>query len=425
MSDPRTDRDVEQALREWMDQVAPHRPPTRLLEGTFTETMRTAQVRVYPWHRVGVGRLGRTAAGSGVRVVLVVIAVLLAAALAVALGGGGLRVTEPPIASPTPTPSAALTPSPTPGPKSSPSLPAAISVTPEASVPVQGPIAMVASGPMLWVMAPGRLDRIDPSTNAVTGSVAIGATTELYNGLAASADGLWATNGDASLLDRVDPTTLKVAAKIPAGLAAKGVLATADAVWVADVHDGSVLRFNPATNKVVETVTVGPTGTSGPNWLADGLGSIWVDIPNNGTIVRIDPVTNNVQATIPAPVNVTPCGGIAVGTAAVWVTSCSAGSILARVDPASNTVVATLDLRGFGYNPTLIDDVPWVSVDTGAADSGFLARIDPATNTIDRVLVPGPSFGGGGDIVLAGGSVWVVDGYNNTVLRLPFSAFVP
>jgi len=296
-------------------------------------------------------------------------------------------------------------------------------VTAEATIAIQGPIALVAADGALWVMAPGRLDRIDPSVNAVTGSVALGSTTDLYNGLAANAGGLWATDSDAALLYRVDPTTLKVAATIPAGLSPKGVVATDAGVWVADVHGGTVLRIDPATDEVVATTTVGPTGNSGPNWLASGLGSIWVDVPNNRTIVRIDPVTNNVQATIPTPASITPCGGLAVGTAQVWITGCSATNVIARVDPTSNTVVSTVDLGGNGYNPTLINGVPWISVDTGNATSGMLVRIDPATNTIDRVLVPGTTFGGGGDIVVADGSVWVVDGYNNSIIRLASSAF--
>jgi streptogramin lyase len=185
-----------------------------------------------------------------------------------------------------------------------------------------------------------------------------------------------------------------------------------------------VLRIDPATNKVVATITVGPTGSSGPNWLASGLGSIWVDIPNNTTVVRIDPVTNGVQATIPVP-PFTLCGGFAVGNSAVWITSCAASSTTARIDPASNTIVATLSLGGLGYNPTLMGDLPWVSVDSGNAVSGTIVRIDPATNSIDRVLVTGASFGGGGDIVVAAGSVWVVDGYNNAVIRLPLTAFAP
>ena len=283
---------------------------------------------------------------------------------------------------------------------------------------------IVASGQAIWALAPGRLDRIDPGTNNVADSVTIGATSDLYNGVAANAAAVWATNWTTAKLARVDPVTLKLV-QIAAGSAPKGVLATADGVWVADVHGGSVLPVDQATNEVGTAIIVGPTGSSGPNWLASGLGTIWVGIPNNSTIVRFNPGTGAIAATIEAPAGTIPCGGIAVGLTAGWITSCSSTTSMARIDPTSNKAVATVEMGGYAYNPTLIDDAPWVSVDRGSADNGLLVRIDPATNSIDRVLVPGPAFGGGGDIVVADGSVWVSDGWNNAVLRLPLSAFQP
>jgi YVTN family beta-propeller protein len=410
MNDQRTDRAIDQTLTAWMDHVAPDRPPTRLLEGTFARTTRARQLRRLPWNNIAVGQLGWTTTGSGARIALVVLAALLVVGLGAGLVGG-LRSVAPTPPAQTPTPSR--------------SLPAPIVVAPESTVPVQGPIAMVARGSAIWVMAPGRLDRIDPASNTVGASMALGLTTHLFNGLAANAAGLWATDWEAAVLYRVDPATLSVVRDIPVGLAPKGVLADEVGVWVADTHDGSVLRINPATNSVSATITVGPLGNSGPNWLASGLGSIWVGVPNNGSIVRISPVTNLIQATIPMRAGVSPCGGIAVAATAAWITSCSGSNTMSRVDPASNTVLETLDMGGFGFNPTLIDGAPWISVDRGAADSGMLVRIDPATDTIERVLVPATTFGGGGDIVVLAGSVWVSDGYNNSVLRLPLTAFVP
>jgi streptogramin lyase len=283
---------------------------------------------------------------------------------------------------------------------------------------------IVARGQELWVMAPGRVDRLDPDTNTVVDSLTIGATSDLYNGVAANAAGVWATNSTTSLLDRVDPVTRKIVG-IPAGLSPKGVLATAAGVWVADVHGGSVLPVDQATNKVGTPIMVGPTGSSGPNWLATGLGSLWVGVPNNNTIVRFNPATGAVEATIKTLVATTPCGGIAVGRTAVWITSCSSTTSMARIDPTTNTAVKTVEMGGYGYNPTLINDAPWISVDRGGPDLGLLARINPATNAIDRILVPGPTFGGGGDILVAAGSVWVTDGYNNSVLRLPLTSFQP
>jgi virginiamycin B lyase len=380
--------------------------------------VRGRQQRAYPWHRAarGVWPASRLPA----RLAAVLLVGLLLLAVASALLGGGSRLAVPP--SPSATPSVSPSSGPTSG---SPPTPTPIPITAEAVIPVDTPIAMVADGPDLWVLAPGRLDRIDPIANGVTASIPLGEKTDLYNGLAANADGLWATDSDANLVYRADPATLKLVKEIPAEFAPKGVAATDAGVWVALTHSGAVIRIDPTTNKIAGTVTIGPTGPSGPNWLASGLGSIWVDVPNNATVARISPVTDRVQATISAPYPVVPCGGIAVGTSAVWVTSCSAGNLMTRIDPASNRVVATIDMGGLGFVPVLIDDRPWVSVDTGTPDGGFIARIDPATNVIDRVVSPGASFGGGGDIVVAAGSVWVVDGYHNTVIRLQMSAFAP
>lgn len=420
MSEPRTDRIVEQTLTAWMDDVAPDRAPSRLLEGTFARTMKTRQARTYPWHKLGIGALGRPGAGLGARAGLLVVVALAVTALAVGLVASGLRLVTPPIPSPSPT----LEPVPTSSPTSA-SLPPSVAVTPEAVIPVQSPNGILTLGSAIWILGAGELDRIDPATNAVTGSVTLGGAADLYNDLAANDAGLWATDWDTAELYRVDPTTLKVVARIPAGLAPKGILASSAGVWVADTHDGKVLRIDPATNTIVARITVGPTGNSGPNWLASGLGSIWVNIPNNSTVVRIDPVSNAIQATIQIPASVVPCGGFEFETTAVWVTQCGGMSLVAGIDPATNTVIGTADRVGFGGIPTLVNGALWLSVDTGDAESGMLVRIDRATNAIDRVLVTGSAFGGGGDIIVAAGSVWVADGYNNAVLRLPLAAFGP
>ena len=419
MSDPRTDRDVEGALAAWMDEVAPTRPPTRLLEGAFSRTMGSRQVRPLPWTRtIRVEAPTRMATTWAAWPLLALVGVLLAAALLVGLVGSQRRV-------PGPVPSATATDGPTLPGTSSASLPAAVSVSPEASIPVLSPIAMVANAQAIWVLAPGRVDKIDMQANRVIGSVAIGETTDAYNGLAVNSAGLWATDSSAGVVDRVDPATLKLLVKIPAGSAPKGVVATPGGVWAADEHGGSVLPVDPQTNGAGTPIIVGLTGPSGPQWLGNGLGSLWVGIPNNGTIARVDAGARGVVATITAPDGTTPCGGIAVGTSALWITSCSHGSRLTRIDPATNLVSATVDLGGHGYMPTLINDAPWISVDPGSRGAGFLARVSPATNTIDRVLAPAADFGGGGDIVVAAGSVWVVDGYDNVVLRLPLAAFEP
>ena len=115
---------------------------------------------------------------------------------------------------------------------------------------------------------------------------------------------------------------------------------------------GRCCRIDPATNKVVATITVGPTGNSGPNWLASGFGSVWVGIPNNGTVVRIDAITNAIQATIPIPPTIaSPCGGFAVTPTAVWSMPCDGPQAMTRIDPETNTVVTAVKLARAGLQP--------------------------------------------------------------------------
>ena len=418
MNEPRQNREIEQALTSWMEGAAPTQVPTRLLEGTFAETMKSGQARAYPWHRIGLGGRSGGFAGSPVAIALVVLGLLVLVAFALLLAGGSGPLPGPTVGA---TPTSAPTLSPTIATPTFP-LPPSSSITADRTVPVPDLIGFEMDGTQLWGLVAGTIVRVDLATSKVTNTVALGGATDLYNAIAVNADGLWATDWDNRTLYRVDRTTFKVVAAIPAGFAPKGVLADADGVWVADTHFGTVMRIDPATNTVDATITVGPTGNSGPNWLASGLGSVWTDIPNNATVVRIDPVTNVVQATLHTPAGFTGCGGMAIGTEAVWVSGCDASAALGRLDPATNLAVTVIDLPGHG-GPTLIDDVPWVSVDTGDQEAGLLVRIDPATNTIDRVLVPDVPFGGGGGIVVVGASVWVHDWSHGRLLRFPLAAF--
>ena len=162
MTGPRTDQDVDRALSGWMRDVAPTRPPVRLLEETFTETMRASQDGVRPWNRIDAGRAARRGWGPGPVLALVIVVVLLAAVLVVALSVGAPPQMAPP--TPGPSPLAAV------GSSASPSRPPAIPVTPDAVIGVDSPMGLAAGGPSLWVLRPGLVDQVDPGSNTVTGS---------------------------------------------------------------------------------------------------------------------------------------------------------------------------------------------------------------------------------------------------------------
>jgi DNA-binding beta-propeller fold protein YncE len=421
MTRERSDLDLGGVLGAWMNDAAPASIPVLVLEEAFARTMSSRQVRVYPWQRVA-GRRARPGGLTGFA--LSATAGVLVAVLAFGAFGGGFGMTPAP--SPTPSPTPTATPVPSGSPSPSPPALVPVPIAPTASVGVGRPQSLASDGTAVWVLTEtGVVRRIDPATNTLGTAISTGATTDAYQGISAAANGVWVTEFNTATLFRIDPATSKVVNTMKVGLAPKGVLASGTAVWVADVHDGKVFRVNLATNAIVATITVGPTGNSGPNWLASGLGSIWVDIPNDHSVVRIDAITNAIRATIPIPNEATPCGGFAVTPTAVWNMPCDGPQVMTRIDPATNTVVATLELDRRGYNPAVIDGVPWVSIFTGESGPGRLGRMSSSTNAVDLELAPGPTFGGGGDMVIAAGSVWVIDGGNDRVLRLPLTGFTP
>lgn len=398
--------DIEPILSDWMEEAVPTRAPDRLLEESFARTMTMRQVRRYPWDRLRHGGPGDVTAPrfrivvGGIATVALVIGLALILPPKPANVGGPAATASP---SPTTTPQPTLTP---------------ITVTPEAVIPVTGIVGMASDGQAVWLFtASGQLLRIDPTTNTIAASVTLKPATAAYQGLAVNKAGLWITDWDASLLERFDPTTLEQVASIDVGPNPKGVLATDSGIWVANTRGGSVDRIDATTNTVAATIEVGPTGPSGPNWFGEGLGSIWVGVPNAASVVRIDAATNDVLATI-GGLGTTPCGGIAVDPAAVWISSCDVGNLLGRIDPTTNSFVTSVDLGGRAYTMALVAGAPW-TWPTG----GVLVRIDPAANAIDRAIAPGSRYGPeGGDVLVAAGSIWLTDGSNNQVIRLPLSA---
>ncbi|MEA2607517.1 MAG: virginiamycin lyase [Chloroflexota bacterium] len=414
MAGQRSDGDVGSILGTWMATVAPSRAPERLLEESFARTMTASQLRAYPWHTVPrVGRSGaagtRRLGGLALAGIAVVLTIAVAASLVIrpsqSIGGP----TPPP--SPSSSPSASVSPSPNP-------LPSPVVVQPIAAIPARGAVTLATDGTSVWLFTTaGNLVRIDPSTNTVAASVTLTPATDFYQSLAGDRNGLWVTDWDASKALRFDPQTLKSTGSIDTVTQPKGVLITRAAVWIANTRGGSVQRIDPKANKVVATITVGPTGPSGPNWLAEGFGSIWVGVPNVGSVFRINEATNAIQANIPVPAPASPCGGMAAGTTAIWITSCDGSNFMTQIDPVTNKVVGTIDAGGHGYTFALIADRPWLS-----PENGQIVRLDPISHAVDRVVSPGPGFVGGGDVVVAAGSLWIIDYTANRVLRLPSAA---
>jgi DNA-binding beta-propeller fold protein YncE len=129
-----------------------------------------------------------------------------------------------------------------------------------------------------------------------------------------------------------------------------------------------------------------------------GAGSIWVASDKTGVVARIDPATN----TVIASVKVSPGSCyLAFGEGALWVVSAGSQTVQ-KVDPASNTAVTTTTLRKAPGFLAAGEGGVWVQ----EQGDGTVARIDPVTGGITgRVKIDATLKWG--DIDTGGGKVWL------------------
>jgi YVTN family beta-propeller protein len=290
-------------------------------------------------------------------------------------------------------------------PSSSASIPAGAKI--DGRIQVGEPVAprwFAADGTSLWVHEPTSLVRVDLATSAVTGTVPLNWMDYGYD--TTGAGSVWQTDYENNVLVRVDPATGKVIKRIPVASAPEGVAVTEGSVWVANEHNGSVQRVDPATNRVVATIPVGPIAPNGPQIMTAGPGGVWVGIQHTGEVVRVDAATNRVGLVVPLD------GPVASDGKEVWI-GVDAGpngfSQVVRIDPVSGKVITTVDLDTQGICGLAVGlGSVWV------ADGG-LTRIDAATGRIVGHLDTG---GDCGNVVVAGGAVWVAPNGQSHVLRV-------
>ena len=131
-----------------------------------------------------------------------------------------------------------------------------------------------------------------------------------------------------------------------------------------------------------------------------------MDIQNNQSVVRVDAATNKVGLRVPME------GWVASDGTEVWIGidgGPNGPSKVVRIDPVTGEVITTVDLvlrwhRRPGRRPR---------IRLGQLGGG-LTRIDTETGRIVGHLDTG---GDGGNVVVAGGAVWVATNGQPYVLR--------
>jgi streptogramin lyase len=116
---------------------------------------------------------------------------------------------------------------------------------------------------------------------------------EHANYVSAAMDDVWVGSGDAHVLYRFDPGSLKVVAKVR-GVGYRARVLEVGGRTLVYATDGTIRRLDPATNKIVETLVLGDPVYGGATAAVIAEGHVWI---NAGHLVyEVDPKPLRVRA---------------------------------------------------------------------------------------------------------------------------------
>jgi hypothetical protein len=196
------------------------------------------------------------------------------------------------------------------------------------------------------------------------------------------------------------------AAIVKLGATADWVAIAPDAVWVGSTGPYAVHRIDPRTNSVTARVDLSGEPCAG---LAVGRDALWVPLCGTpahdgqpavaGRLARIDLRTQALTLLPVAPSGEE--GGVAVGPEGVFLPLAAPGT-LARIDPATGTVAATIRVPAGSENPRYFKGRVWITRVTGAE----ITAVDARTGRVLAQLPTGPAprF-----LAAGAGSVWTLN----------------
>jgi virginiamycin B lyase len=249
------------------------------------------------------------------------------------------------------------------------------------------------------------VQRIDPRTNKVVAKIEF--PSEPCSGLAFAFGTLWVPLcGDPKSLARVDPATNKITAALPVGPADSegGIAASQDSVWLISDENGTLLRIDPTTNTVRAKIAI-PPGSFNPHY---SEGTIWLTGNKSSVLTPVDAKTSQVGPSIPVGPNPR---FLTSGAGSIWTLNQGDGSIT-RVDAKARRVIATIQagIPGHGGEITFGANSVWVTV----IDIP-LTQISPTSNTVVRQYT-GP---GGDSVRYDFSSLWLTNLRGGQLWRLP------
>ena len=146
-------------------------------------------------------------------------------------------------------------------------------------------LSVTAGGGAVWVGVPNlnAVVRIDPATNAVVSTIRVGQPCGF---LAAGGNAVWAAGAHCgNYVTRISPHSNRRVGQVKGYLLAPiGLALGFGSLWIADLDARTIDRVNPRTGRIVARLRVGGL----PIRLGTGFGSVWVR-DDSGRVLRIKP----------------------------------------------------------------------------------------------------------------------------------------
>jgi YVTN family beta-propeller protein len=220
--------------------------------------------------------------------------------------------------------------------------------------------------------------------------------------LASGFGSLWAAEGGADRVVRIDPRQRAILDAPRVGRGPSALAVGAGSVWVLNSLDATISRINPGNDNVTQTIPV----NTDPDAIAVAGGSVWVASHSTGTIQQIDPTSGHVGAAVRTGVGPS---ALAASAGSLWVANDGSGTVV-RLNPATGHVTDTIHVGDAPSALAAARHAVWV---LDRLDS-TVSRLDPETDHVESTI---PLPGEPTSLLVASGAVWVADA-NGTVRRL-------
>jgi YVTN family beta-propeller protein len=259
--------------------------------------------------------------------------------------------------------------------------------------------------------ATGRLLRIDPATNSVTGAIRVGAQP---TGVALGRGHVWISTAGDGRVWNVDTKTLAASNHLveesPLGVAVHG-----NVVYVAagTIVPTSVTRLDAVSGARLDAIRV-----DGISAISGGDSGVWIgafDLEALSSGSAPGRVTEHVSIQNPVPEDAAHVRlnfeGLAVGERSVWAIGDALDPRLWRIDPASGRVVSALRLPFVPSSVAVVAGAVWVAAEL----DDLVARVDSTgTRIVETIPVGREPSSIAGDA----GAVWVSNTIDGTLSRI-------